>query len=53
MGNSPRRYRHLYDSRDSSGFESSDALRAVVVASTDYAVSKVMSVEVHNSTVYH
>ena len=41
VGNAPQRFRHLYDSSANSGFQSSDKLREIVLASVDYAIHKV------------
>ena len=41
VGNAPRRFRHLYDSSSTSGFESSDQMREALLLTVDYAVHKV------------
>ena len=41
VGNAPRRFRHLYDSSTTKGFESSDRMREVLLLSVDYAIHKV------------
>jgi len=41
VGNAPQRFRHLYDNSVNSGFESSDKMREIVLASVDYALHKV------------
>lgn len=42
VGNAPRRFRHLYDSSSTSGFESSDQMREALLLTVDYAVHKVI-----------
>ena len=41
VGNAPKRFRHLYSSSTNSGFQSSDKLREIVLATVDYALHKV------------
>ena len=41
VGNAPRRFRHMYDSSSTSGFESSDKMREALLLSVDYAIHKV------------
>ena len=41
VGNAPRRFRHLYDSSSTSGFESSEQIREALLLTVDYAVHKV------------
>ena len=41
VGNAPKRFRHLYSSSANSGFQSSDKLREIVLATVDYALHKV------------
>jgi len=51
VGNAPRRFRHLYDSSTTKGFESSDRMREVLLLSVDYAIHKVME-ELRRSELY-
>ena len=41
VGNAPRRFRHLYNSKSTSGFSSSDRMREVLLMSVDFALHKV------------
>jgi len=43
VGNAPRRFRHMYDSSSTSGFESSDKMREALLLSVDYAIHKVIT----------
>ena len=43
VGNAPRRFRHMYDSSSTSGFESSDKMREALLLSVDFAIRKVRS----------
>ena len=48
VGNAPRRFRHLYDSSSTSGFESSDQMREALLLTVDYAVHKVGTYLIEN-----
>ena len=41
VGNAPKRFRHLYSSKSTSGFSSSDRMREVLLMSVDFALHKV------------
>ena len=41
VGNAPRRFRHLYNSKSTSGFVSSDRMREVLLMTVDFALHKV------------
>ena len=42
VGNAPKRFRHLYNSKSTSGFVSSDRMREVLLMTVDFALHKVM-----------
>ena len=42
VGNAPRRFRHLYDSSTTTGFQSSDIMREVLLLTVDYALKEVV-----------
>lgn len=42
VGNAPKRFRHLYNSKSTSGFVSSDRMREVLLMTVDFALHKVL-----------